>query len=256
MADLATAQTAFAELLRDARASVDAEQVFGGSSTSLAPRLALYRGNVLANARKALAAAYPVIEQLVGAEFFEGLVREYVRRSPSHEGDLTRYGDGFGEFLRDFEHIRELPYLADVASLEWAAHSAHYAADADRFDALQLASRPDEEWGTLRVRLHPACAVLASPWPLARIWSVHQRDYAGDRTVPFDDATHRCLVYRPQWRVQVGEVGAGEYAFLEFALEGATLHRCVDAAVLADASFDLGPALAAWIEARVIVDLS
>lgn len=256
MSELATAQTVFANLLRDAKVHEDAEQAFVGTAASLAPRLALYRGNVEANARKALAAAYPVIEQLVGAEFFSGLAREYCRRSPSREGDLTRYGDAFAEFLRDFEHVRELPYLADVAGLEWAVHCAHYAADADRFDALQLASRPDEEWGTLRVRLHPACAVLASPWPLARIWSVHQREHVGDRTVPFDEATHRCLVYRPQWRVQVGELGAGEHAFLEAALEGATLHRCVDEAVFADAAFDLGSALAAWIEARVIVDLS
>lgn len=198
MSELATAQTVFANLLRDAKVHEDAEQAFVGTAASLAPRLALYRGNVEANARKALAAAYPVVEQLVGAEFFSGLAREYCRRSPSREGDLTRYGDAFAEFLRDFEHVRELPYLADVASLDWAVHCAHYAADADRFDALQLASRPDEEWGTLRVRLHPACAVLASPWPLARIWSVHQREHVGDRTVPFDEATHRCLVYRPQ----------------------------------------------------------
>lgn len=256
MSELATAQTVFAHLLRDAKAHEDAVQAFVGTAASLAPRLALYRGNVQANARKALAAAYPVVEQLVGAEFFDGLAREYGRRSPSREGDLTRYGDAFDDFLRDFEHVRDLPYLADVAALDWAVHCAHYAADAERFDALQLASRPDEEWGTLRVRLHPACAVLSSSWPLARIWSVHQRDHAGDRTVPFDDATHWCLVYRPQWRVQVGELGAGEHAFLEAAIESATLHRCVDVAVFADASFDLGPALAAWIEARVIVDLS
>lgn len=256
MSDLATTQTDFANLLRDAMASVDAAQVFGGSAVSLAPRLALYRGNVRANARKALAAAYPVVEQLVGAEFFDGLAREYGRRTPSRDGDLTRYGDAFGAFLRDFEHVRDLPYLADVAALEWAVHCAHYAADVDRFDALQLASRADDEWATLRVRLHPACAVLVAPWPLARIWSVHQREHVGDRAVPFDDATHRCLVHRPQWRVQVGELGAGEHAFLEAALEGAMLHRCVDAAVTIDPSFDLGPALAAWIEARVIVDLS
>ena len=256
MADLTTAQAALAHLLRDASASLDAEPVLLGSATALAPRLALYRGNVFANARKALAAAFPVTEQLVGAEFFDGLAREYARRSPSRDGDLTRYGDAFAAFLGEFEHVRDLPYLPHVAGLEWAVHCAHYAADADRFDTLKLASLPDEAWGTLRLRLHAACALFVSPWPLAAIWKVNQRDHLGDRTVSFDSGTYRCLVSRPLWRVQVGELGVAEHAFLEAAQDGLSLHRCVDEAVTADPSFDLGPALAAWIEARVIVDLS
>lgn len=252
MADLATTQSVFAGVLSNAAARVDAD-VFNGTGESLAGRLALYRGNVFANGRKALAASYPVIEQLVGGAFFDGLAREYGRRSPSREGDLTGYGDGFGAFLDDFEPVRPLPYLPDVARLEWAVHRAHYAADADRLDLAVLAATPADRQGALRPRLHPACALLTSRWPSMRIWAVHQPDHAGDRQVAFDDATHGCLVYRPEWRVRVGELGLGEYAFLVSASAGATLERCVETALTADASFDLGQALAAWVEARVIV---
>lgn len=255
MVDLATTQSVFSEVLRNAAAPVDEPAVFDGAGESLAGRLALYRGNVFANARKALAVAYPVVEQLVGGEFFDGLAREYGRRSPSREGDLTVYGEGFGAFLDDFQHVRELPYLPDVARLEWAVHRAHYAADAGRFDLTGLAAMPVEMPGALRPRLHPACALLVSRWPLARIWAVHQPDHSGDRHVEFDDQFHRCLVYRPEWRVGVGELGEGEHAFLGSVSSGATLERCVDAALAVDASFDLGQALAAWIEARVIVAL-
>ncbi|MBX9964012.1 MAG: DNA-binding domain-containing protein [Burkholderiales bacterium] len=255
MADLATIQSVFAEVLRNAAASVDERAVFNSTGESLAERLALYRGNVFANGRKALAAAYPVVEQLVGGEFFDGLAREYGRRSPSSNGDLTVYGERFGEFLDGFEHVRDLPYLPDVARLEWAVHRAHYAADAERLDLIALAAIPVESQGALRPRLHPACALLVSRWPLVRIRAVHQHDHVGDRHVEFDDGPHRCMVYRPEWRVVVGEVGVAGHAFLESALSGAVLDRCVDAALAADASFDLGQALAAWIEARVIVAL-
>ena len=74
MADLATTQSVFAGVLSNAAARVDAD-VFNGTGESLAGRLALYRGNVFANGRKALAASYPVIEQLVGGAFFDGLAR-------------------------------------------------------------------------------------------------------------------------------------------------------------------------------------
>lgn len=255
MADLATTQSVFAEMLRSAVVSADERAVFNSTGKSLAERLALYRGNVLANGRKALSAAYPVVEQLVGGEFFDGLAREYGRRSPSSNGDLTLYGERFGEFLDGFEHVRDLPYLPDVARLEWAVHRAHYAADSERLDLTALASIPVESQGALRPRLHPACALLVSRWPLARIRAVHQPDHSGDRRVEFDDELHRCLVFRPEWRVAVDELDVAPHAFLESALSGTSLDRCVDAALAADASFDLGQALAAWIEARVIVAL-
>lgn len=254
MADLATMQSEFAEVLSNAAARVGTD-MFDRTGEALVGRLALYRGNVFANGRKALAASYPVIEQLVGSQYFDGLAREYGRRSPSREGDLTGYGDGFGAFLDDFEPVRPLPYLPDVARLEWAVHRAHYAADADRLDVAVLAATPADRQGALRPRLHPACALLTSRWPLTRIWAVHQPDHAGDRQVAFDDATHGCLVYRPEWRVRVVELAAGEYAFLASVSNGAQLERCVETALTADASFDLGQALAAWVEARVIVRL-
>ncbi|WP_071651562.1 MNIO family bufferin maturase, partial [Duganella phyllosphaerae] len=93
-------------------------------------RLTLYRGNLAATATKALAAAYPVIAALVGHAFFGALARAYVRAQPSQDGDLNRFGAQLGDFLDDFPPAATLPYLADMARLEWAVHRAHYAADA------------------------------------------------------------------------------------------------------------------------------
>jgi hypothetical protein len=231
-----------------------AESPFAGPVAALERRLAVYRGNGAANGRKALAAAYPIVEKLVGAAFFDGLALEYARHSPSREGDLNEFGHAFAQFLAGFPPVRELPYLPDVARLEWAIHRAHYAADAEALDVLRLAEVATEEQGALRLRLHPACAVLASPWPLARIWEVHRDDFAGDREVVFDTMTHRCLVHRPAWRVMVGALDAGAHGFLESVRAGRALDDCVGQALAADASFELGAALAEWIGARVIVD--
>ncbi|MEO8038509.1 MAG: DNA-binding domain-containing protein [Betaproteobacteria bacterium] len=253
MSDLSAMQARFAELLGRAPAR-DPAEVFAGDAASLAPRLAIYRGTVQANGRKALAAAYPIIEQLVGAEFFDALGREYAKLTPSRDGDLSAYGETFDLFLSGFPHVSELPYLPDVARLEWAIHRAHYAADADKLDPVRLAGVPAEAQGRLRWRLHPACALLDSGWPLARIWEVHRADHSGDGQVAFDTRMHHCLVHRPAWRVLVSDLDEGAYAFLAAVQEGAPLERCVERALAVDGSFDLGAAIAAWIDARVIVD--
>ena len=92
----------------------------------------VYRNNYRGNLLDALAGAYPVIEQLVGKDFFRLMARKYSEQYPSHSGNLHHYGAELAEFIAAFEHARELPYLTDVAALEWACHRAWFADDADQ----------------------------------------------------------------------------------------------------------------------------
>src|SRR5687767_8407646 len=162
--------------------------------------LAVYRGNAFGNWAQALAGAYPIVRKIVGEEFFEGLARAYARAHPSASGDLNEYGAALAEFVAVFPHTQDLPYLPDVARMEWLAHRAYYAADAKPFDVTGIShSNPQ----ALRPRLAPASALLASDWPLARIWVVHQDDYAGEVAVDLRSGPNRILVHRPRWRVQV-----------------------------------------------------
>ena len=68
---------------------------------------------------KVLGSAFPVVRQLVGEEFFSALARAYGMAHPSDNPDLNRFGAAFAGFLRDFPHVAELPYLPDMARLEW-----------------------------------------------------------------------------------------------------------------------------------------
>src|SRR5687767_15785454 len=164
------------------------------------PGMAVYRGNVFGNWAQALSSAYPIMRKIVGEEFFRGLAREYAAAHPSASGDLNEYGAQLAPFVADFARTQDLPYLPDVARMEWLAHRAYYAADAAPFDVTGIShSNPQ----ALRPRLAPASALLASDWPLARIWVVHQDDYAGEVAVDLRSGPNRILVHRPRWRVQV-----------------------------------------------------
>ena len=206
------------------------------------PRMAVYRANAFGNWSAALAGAYPIVCRIVGADYFTALAHRYAHAFPSVSGDLHEYGARWANFLETREDTRDLPYLPDVARMEWLAHRAHYAVDAVPFDL----SRPTQ------IRLAPACALLRSDWPLARLWEGHQP--GGDpASVDLCAGPDRILVHRPGWRVEVCSLGEGDYRFLVTLGAGEPLGAALEAACAADPGFVPRIALAAWVQAGVIV---
>ena len=191
----------------------------------------------------------------VGAEFFEGMAREYVRRYPSNSGDLNVYGEAFSHFVAEFAHTQDLPYLPDVTRVEWLAHRAYYAKDTPLVDVVRFAAIPEDEWEGLQPVLAPACALLESRWPLARIWQVHQDDYVGEFSVDLDAGPDRILIYRPRFRVEVASVSAGAFRFLQRAKSGASIATALEAALVEEPKFDFTVAFPAWVETGVIVSI-
>ena len=254
MRELAALQAQFGAGLDAPFHEAGALALFVGETEQARQGLAIYRGNGKANAARAIAAAYPVVGKIVGAEFFSGLASEYQSRFPSADGDLNEYGNAFAAFLADFPPAGEIPYLADVARLEWRVHRAHHAADPRPFDPARLACVPAEQQLQLRPRLHPACHILQSAYPFARIWQVHQDTFSGDFDVEFSGSPTNALVYRPWFRVEVAQIGHAEAAFLRAAFDGQTLDAALVAAQSCDASFDLGRSLSEWVQSAVIVD--
>jgi hypothetical protein len=226
---------------------LEAQAAFGAALLGGAgpPGLAVYRSNVYGNWSQALASAYPIMRKIVGGEFFEGLAREYAREHPSASGDLNEYGAQLGRFVAIFPPTQDLPYLPDVARMEWLAHRAYYAQDAEPFSLEVL----DE---SSRLALTAPCALLASDWPLARIWTVHQDDYEGEIDVDLRAGPDRILVHRPKWRAQVRSLAPGDCRFLDMARQGKTLGEALEAAAAEDPSFDPALALAGWVDAGVI----
>lgn len=255
MPELEALQRAFGAALASAAEAPRTAALFAGDHAAVLHRLAVYRGNMVGACGKALAGTYPVVAKIVGEPFFEGLAREYLRRHPSASGDLNEFGVSFAEFVADFPHTRDLPYLPDVARMEWLAHRAYYAAGAAPLDLARLAELSEDDAPALRMVLAPACALLESRWPLARLWEVHQEGYAGERSVDFDAGPERVLVHRPEFRVAVDAISAGAYRFLEGALAGRPLGELLQAALAEEPGFDLGTALREWVATGIVVDL-
>lgn len=251
MSELADLQARFGAGLESADGG--APELFR-SAGDIGKRFGIYRGNARANSANALGGSYPVVARIVGEEFFSGLAREYGMRHPSVSGDLNEYGESFADFLDQFAPAREIAYLSDVARLEWRVHRAHYAVDVAAFDPSRLAAIAPEQQVDLMPRLNPACSVMHSAFPLARIWEVNQDKYEGPIEVDFSREPAHVLVYRPRFRVEVMELPPAAVAFLKAAEQGGTLETALSAAQSHDEAFDLGGSLVEWITSAVIVD--
>jgi hypothetical protein len=211
-----------------------------------AERMSVYRRALRANYRNALGASYPVVRTLVGAQFFNAAVDAFVRMHPSKSGDLNVYGDEFGDFLDDYPYAADLPYLADVARLEWAQDEANRAADgaATPADVLAaLAAVPAERLPSVRLVLAPSCRLVASPYPVLRIWKAHQHAAADDDLVALDGGADAVLVRREPAGVSIERLAATEHAWLAALAGGASLGAAIEATDGCGAPLDLGAVL-------------
>ena len=244
---LAAGQQAFATALLDGAVALPP---FAGAA--LPQRFALYRGNMNATWRRTLGHAYPVVLALVGEEFFGGLARAYGRQYPSDSTDLNHFGARFADFLSSFPPAAELPYLPDMARLEWAVHLAHYAADAQALAPEALAALHPDQLEVRRFTLHPACALLASNWQVAALWHAHQ-DGEEQGMFPHDmQVASWTLVCRSRWKAQVLQVDAAAHAALLALRQGQTFGAALDAAFERDPAFDLAAHLRQWLAHAVL----
>jgi hypothetical protein len=256
MSALAELQQRFADALYAPEGAVPGFDI-GGTAPS-PERMDIYRRAIFANYRKALAATYPTVQRILGDAVFTAVVDAYVRAHPSASGDLNDYGDTFGAFLAQQPAAARLPQLPDLARLEWAIDEVNRAADAERApDAVlgALAAVPAEQLPVVTLELTPSCRLIASRFPIFRIWQANQPGYEGDERIDIESGGDLLLVRRDPGGIGIERLAAGEFAWLAALAAGAALGPSIDAACRAEPEFDFARALHAHIGATTIVSV-
>ena len=248
---------AAALLAGDAKAHTEAAERIRVGKMSATRRLEIYRHNVHANLRGVLKDIYPVILAIVGDAFFQHAADQFVKAHPSRSGDLNQFGGEWAAFLGAYPHAADLPYLRDVARLEWAWHQSFHAGDGQAFDLARLAAIPAEEHGALCFVLHPAVRLVESNFPILRIWEVNQPAFGGEIKVDWDAPADTLLVYRADGvEVLIERITGAGYAFLQALQQRAALETAASAALSVEAVFDLQGSLLESVQSGVIIDFT
>lgn len=178
--------------------------------------LASYQSNAHMLAERVLVAAYPVVTAILSPDSMGQLARALWHRHPPVRGDLARWGADLPGFIAASPQLAELPWLADVARIEWALHAAATAANvadgvADQsglpasadLASLALLTTHDPDQLTLTLAAGTTC--LALDWTATRIVLAH---LAETEAAPVTASALAVNAALPQAVAELGDVWA------------------------------------------------
>jgi len=201
-------------------------------------RIDIYRGGYHARLIECLADDYPVLQHALGEDEFERLCRRYIAKHPSRAPSLNY----FGQFMADFCRSPSLslpPFVADLATLEWAIVLSIHAPTADTIGFDDLSRVPNERWPSVRFRVNPSLKILHLEYPVnAYLQAFRQgQDSALPTARPTSLAVYR--TGRSVWRL---ELDPAMVTLVESLANGATLEEGlsqVQAALLQESEQEL-----------------
>jgi len=220
-------------------------------------RMQIYRNNVFETALTALSAVFPVVARLVGRDFFRTAGAAYARVHPSRSGDLHRFGEYFADFLGDYLPAAGLPYLGDVAALEWAYHVAYRKIELAALEPRRLAQIPVSDQPRLRLHLQPSASLIGSPFPILKIWQANQPGQIDDAaTISLELGGVDVLVVQSDREIEFRLLTPGERRWLSNLAGGDCLADASAAALDCDPAFDLAAALVRHMSLGLFVAVS
>lgn len=216
-----------------------------------ARRLQVYRHNHLSALREALRAVYPVTERLVGEDFFAEAADAYVAANPSRSGNIQEYGGAFALFLESYAPAASLPYLGDVAALEWRRLQTAVAPPHTPMDLEALAKVQGDALTELRFHHQPAARAIDSRFPILSIWQFcRQPDPQGE--LDLDRGGERVLFSRRALEVEMRLLSPGEYAFLRVLCRGETFEAACRTALTVERGFDVEERFAVLVRDEIL----
>ncbi len=208
-------------------------------------RFSVYRNNVTLSLISVLASTYPVVEEIVGDEFFATMAREFALSHLPKSPVMINYGEEFPDFLKSFAPAQELPYLSDIALLEWHRNTAYHAANAMPVKIEALGDFSEEDLPNLSFDLHPTMALIKSDFPIVTIWQAHQQEEPSNFLEGLNmQEGEAALIIRPELDVLIHQVSIGTFEFLQSLEKGLSFSLSVEQAIAIEPSFDIPANLA------------
>ncbi len=215
--------------------------------------MGIYQSSAIANITNSLSLSYPVIEKLVGKGFFQVMCKPYIVKHWPTSGNMDDYGEYFSSFLAEFEQVRHLSYLEDVAQLEWRFHQSSLANDNSYFDWARLAEVASSE--TITFLLSPSVSIMSSTMPVDKIWLMNQVNAPENIELSLDgdgDSDIFIVLFRQGLKTEMMTVDESEFTFLQSIENGLNFETAIESAKAVDANIAIDHGLKKYIELGII----
>lgn len=219
-------------------------------------RMEVYAKGYRARIRESLAEVYEGVHHVLGSERFDELSELYARRYPSHNYNLNYAGRHLPELLPHFSASRSLPFLSDLAKLEWLVWEAFHSFDGAPLQPSQIQEIPMEEWENMKIVFQPSVRLITSDWPILDLWLARHRR-AGEPPLDWVGRPQRVLVGRKEDQVRCELLDSNQYRLLEGLLAGKSLGQACEelAEVVGEKTPPLQEWFSRWIQAGLLLSL-
>lgn len=256
-------QESFKDTIADPAALNSHNSAFRGALSSgtgicLENRMKVYRNNVIRGLSDAVTAAYPVTEKLTGKNFMKAATRAYVIRNFPEQGNLNLYGATFPDFLAQYEPAQHIPYLPDVARMEWAWEESYYAPDDTPLAPEVLQKLETDTLPLIKLSFRASVRFVESSYPLDEIYDIchaAENDPSEDM-INISQRGAKMLVFRHDYTVEARRLDEAEYSFLTTLYDGTPIIGAAEKAFARDSKFDLTGCLQKYLSYGLFRDFS
>lgn len=224
---------------------------------SVKDRLGVYHNNIIGSMVEVLMENFPITTALVGEDFFKTMARHFCFDTPPTTPVMHHFGAGFDAFIRDYAPAQKLPYIADMASFDYAMNAAYYAANDTPLTPQSLGAIPPDALADTLLPLRAAATLLQSPYPLADIRAFCLNNSDSDNA-PQPDLTPRAYAYlisRARNNVHIAPLTADEHHMLMHLQNRAPLGDAVSTTLETYPQFDIAAFLQKHVQLETFTEI-
>ncbi len=236
-------------------------RLFGGTPERVAAGWRVYRNNVAHSLAEVLRDSFPTVDTLVGSDFFRQAAHEFQKQAMPVSAMVWEYGHGFAGFLDHYSEAGSLPWLGDVARLEFARWQSYHGPAEDALTPEHLQAVPPERFSDARFKLKTSLRVVRSDYPVVSIWMEHLEDSPNFSAINLDVSEY-AMTYRQAGSVYTRKIEPSLARFLTALQGGDTLVSAAQQAVdvpgeldSREGAFSLEGALALLVSSELITDV-
>jgi len=220
----------------------------------VAGRFEIYRRHFREALIRHIAGRFPTVEWLLGSARMRPLAEAYARAAPPAAPCMAEYGAGFIETLKWDASTSGLPYLADVAALDWLLGGVSVAISKPSLAIAALAAYPAEQLPDIRLRLQPGTHYLRSGWPVDDLVRIRLSEQSPE-SLSFTPHKVALEVSGARGEFRMTRLDQPTLKFRAAIAAGMPLGEAVGEGLETDPAFDVSVALAATFAAGLVIDI-
>lgn len=199
--------------------------VSAAGKSKIEDRLSVYAEGYFARILESLESDFERVRLILGEFAFQKLVVDYLKVFPSRTTNIGEIGKYLAEFITDYDELKDIKYLSELAAFEWKMIEVFYSKDSKVFDPAILDKIPENAWETIRINFDSSVVAVDSIWPLDLFWDLQELPVHEFIPLPMP---HTFIFWRKDGVVHFRKSTAVEKLLISKFREQETLLTCLE----------------------------